>query len=153
MRQVNPITTDFIKAARYILYNRLIKKADTVPMEQERPKVPTPIPSPSDDTLNSYLSDNSFRDSFLVDKNFKDREEAQRIVPKGTKYFEPGVYVINSGLLPLDFFGYSGFNDKIQHGLVATIHNHKPPTSDAIKLPSGQWATTFSSSKTNSCPS
>ena len=140
--------TNFIKAARYILNHRRIKQADTLSMDQERPKVSFPIPNSSQDTLNSYNLPNSVQDSFLINKDFQNRPEAQRSVPKGTKYFEPGVYAINTGLLPLEFFGASGLNDTFQHGLVATIHNRKPPTSDALKLPSGQWATTFSAAKT-----
>ena len=124
----------FAQAARYILRCR-IKRADSIPLGPEQPKVSEPIPTSSQDVLKTYnLSDPP--DVPITGKYF---------VPKGMNYIEPGVYVVNSGLLPFKWAYDSGFNNGTRHSLAATIHDTKPPVKNPVKLPNGQWATYYSS--------
>ena len=126
----------FIKAARHILRYR-VKRAESLPLVgQERPKVSPSIPNSPGDILNSYNLPGNTESVPITGKYF---------VPKGMNYLEPGVYAIDSGMLPFNWARNTGINNRVRHSLAATIHDSKPPVKDAIKLPNGQWATYFSS--------
>lgn len=84
----------------------------------------------------------------------QDIQERERI--KNMKYLSPGVYQINTGILPLPGIGPGvgkfGLSDFLRHSLVATVHDKKPNVPDGYQLPNGQWVTYFTSNPTSKLP-
>ena len=100
----------FIKAARHVLRCR-VKQAESLPLVgQERPKVSDAIPNSPGDVLNSYNLPGNDESVPITGKYF---------VPKGMNYLEPGVYAIDSGMLPFNWARNTGTNNYVRHSLAA----------------------------------